>query len=140
VATFDPKTFLQDMARPRSLAELVAAGDLVDCTLMANWHGFQFPCFLTIGAWEAVIGPRGKVSAMLPPAEMRRQGERQHSLWRIAAQQMNRYAATAKGKRVPDAVPLHVPGVNSADLQRLEIRVATDSAGQLYVTVRLTGE
>lgn len=140
MATFDPAAYLAKMAKPRSLLELVAAGDLVDCTPSAQWHGFQAQAFLTAGAWEVVIGARGKVAKMLPPAEMQRQGQRLHDLWRVASQQMARYAAEAqRGKTPPKSVPIHVPRANGAALQRLEIRVATEGRNR-YLTVHLTGE
>lgn len=140
MATFDPSAFLANMARPRTLLELVASGDLVDCTPTAQWHGFQARAFLTAGAWEVAIGARGKVAKMLPPAELQRQGQRLHDLWKIASQQMARYAAEAqRGKTPPKSVPIHVPRATGATLQRLEIRVANDGA-QRYVTVHLTGE
>lgn len=140
MATFDPASYLASLAKPRTLQELVAAGELIDCTLMAGWHGFQAQAFLSAGAWEAVIGPRGKVAKMLPPAELQRQGSRLDSLWRIASQQMARYAAEAKrGRTPPRSVPIHVPLAHCATLQRLEIRVAAQGSQQ-YLTVHLTGE
>lgn len=140
MTTFDAAAFLASMAKPRSLRELVAAGDLVDCTPMAQWHGFHANAFLTASAWEVVIGPRGKVAAMLPPAELQRQGQRLHELWKIAAQQMARCAADVeRGKDVPKSVPIHVRLASGSGLQRLEIRVALEGA-QRYLTVHLTGE
>lgn len=137
--TFDPAAFLASLAKPMKVQELVARGDLVDATLAARWHGFQANAYLTLGAWEAVVGPRspGK-RRLVTPQERAREGKRLHQVWELASKQMSRYASLP-AKHLPACIPLHVPLANSPTLQRLEIRVATEGH-EPYLTIRLTGE
>lgn len=133
MATFDLDGLLRKVSRPKTRAEALRDGDLVDCTRAAAWLGFRVSAAMTVAAWEETVGRHDPHATARERAEA---GDRLRSVWAAATAAVAAYKS--KGVVLPSIRFLHRAYPKPRQVN-LVLRAGVD-AGTPYVTLSLEGE
>lgn len=133
MATFDLDALLRNAARPRTRAELLRVGELIDCTRPASWVGFQVNAAMTKGAFEETVGAE---TPGMSKADKAAAGKRLHDAWRTAALACRDYQR--RGVVLPSISFL----LSSADgIRKVRCRLSAGvEFGRPFITMTLDGE
>lgn len=134
MATFDLDALLAKVSQPKTRAQAVRDGDLVDCTRAAAWLGFRVDAAMTTGAWEETVGVTDARATLQERADA---GTRLRSVWTKASASVAAYRA--KGVVLPAIQFSHPAASNPRRLVRLQLRAGVEN-GRPYVTLSLEGE
>lgn len=134
MATFDLDSMLATMARPKTRAQALRDGDLVDCSRAAAWLGFRVAAAMTTAAWEEVVGAHGPRATLQERADA---GKRLRSVWQGAAKAVATYRNA--GVVLPSIRFTHPAATRPSQLVRLLLAAGVDN-GRPYVTLSLEGE
>ena len=133
MATFDLDALLAQVSRPKTRAEALRDGLLVDCTQAAAWMGFQTSAAMSVTAWEELIGLHTVASTLRERADA---GTRLRTVWQHAARACQAYKAQGI------VLPSILFRARSADGRR-SVRcclAASVEAGHPSLTLSLEGE
>lgn len=134
MATFDLDALLAKVSTPKTRAQALRDGDLVDCTRAAAWLGFRVDAAMTTGAWEETIGVTDARATVKERADA---GTRLRSVWQAATRAVATYRA--QGVVLPSIRFHHPAAAKPQRLVRLVLRAGVES-GRPYVTLSLEGE
>ena len=133
MATFDLDALLRKVGKPKTRAEALRDGDLVDCTRAAAWLGFRVSAAMTVAAWEETVGRHDPHATARERADA---GDRLRSVWAAATAAVSAYQA--KGVVLPSLRFLHRAHPKPRQVH-LVLRAGVE-AGIPYVTLSLEGE
>ena len=133
MATFDLADLLRQVSRPKTRAQAMRDGDLVDCTRAAAWLGFTVDAAMTTAAWEETIGVTDARATLQERADA---GTRLRSVWTKASEAVKVYRS--RGVVLP-AIRFSHPAAGKVRQVRLLLRAGVES-GRPYVTLSLEGE
>lgn len=124
---------LARLARPKTRAQALADGDLVDCTRAAAWCGFQVPVAMSFAAWEETVG---RMSSVATTQERADAGQRLRTVCRAAALAVQQYQ---KAGVVLPSIRFTVPAAAGTGSVRCRLRAGAEG-GQPFITMTLDGE
>jgi len=134
VAASDLDALLKSLAKPATVEEMVARGDLIDSTTFASWVGFTVPAYMTDSVYDAVIGSRAR--KRLLNSEHHARGMRMRALWHAIQAETIRRRRSNNGA---ESIRLDVPAADRLGRVMLDVRTGMDNQ-TMYLIVRLTGE
>lgn len=122
------------MAKPLTVHELCANGDLLNQTREAGWVGFTVPAFVTAACYDAVVV--GTARKLRTPTERNQEAARLRNFWMLCSKAVAEYR---KGGQVLPVirVQMHQAGTD----RPIDVTIKTmQEANVVYLLVRLAKE